>query len=139
MFGRRKRKNSDIDVTFSSCTTTVDTTIPSDYNPMSLYSPIANITNGFMFKGTCLEKDLDKIKDPKTGDIYLASDTQSTFVYVEDYGWDEIGKVDDTSEPEKEIPKILSKVKCNCCGATLKQLDNTHYKCEYCGTNYEYR
>ena len=89
------------------------------------------IESSFSFKGTCVESNLSSLKDNRTGDIWVASDTGRVFLWA-GTSWDciEEEKKSDSS-PEGKI-----RTSCKYCGAPLHTHNNPGYaevvKCEYC-------
>ena len=93
--------------------------------------------------------DLNNIKNPNIGDIYLVKDTEETYVLTENNGYELICCIDttvaDTNRYYDSYDRcnnnyhIPSKVHTNCrnCNAILK-LDGANedklVTCEYCGT-----
>lgn len=134
MFGRKRKEDTLFE----------DITI-SESNNSDLYDAYGhNITppsSAFCFRGSCNFASEQRFPDPKNGDVVIDLSTNTLLVYYDGkFNPLKDGDIDTTNPKfEEKHKKIISKVKCNSCGAPLKQIDNTHYFCEYCGSMYEYK
>ncbi len=96
-----------------------------------------NITAPFMFAGSVATiEDLQKVKEPKHGKVYLCRDNNTTYVYI-DSKFEPLCDADDIGN-NTVLEEVIKKTKCDSCGAPLIiSKHNKHMlECEYCGSKY---
>lgn len=106
-------------------------TYPCDYR--NLTDQIHNLNSHFNVQ-VCNASDLNEIKNPNIGTIYVIRDTNKMYIWV-DNKFVRIESVGDESKSEEPKQKkiVYKYTHCQCCGAPYSP---ERENCEYCGVLY---